>query len=539
MAFTARHEAWGRVDATLPDLGCGQSWEVVHRARPRVAIDCPQCGHGLHAKVSPLGLRFFAHDPNAPQCTLSGESLEHHLLKLELVTWVRDAGWHGELEVQAPGGRWRADVLAVSPDGSRQVAWEAQLSAITPDEIRRRTANLHRDGVEVCWVTPTAAPWLGAAPSIQAAPVAENWLLLAGVKRLAITTEPAGQAPASMRRWELVEDITLQTFVAWVLQGRVIEHRVLQRSNLGATIWTAPHYVALERELAQIEALEAEQERERALLNRKAFSAQVQEQLKEQQIAASDAAKGEIRRALAVGHSGIAEPRRAAIQKALEAWAVAQGLTHLQIVFGAGGGAARWAGGSAVLADGHPVGTLMPSPQLLGDLVPVDALVLFATCYTEARDLAYRAADDATIVRLEGKGISAVDKVADFLVSGPSISAEVERLQREAAGTPRQPESRDSMLWAVTVLVKELRRARSDDLDSLFRVTAKFGQLVGAGLLDQEAVCRATIAFTRHAGWAPVTSYGLELDADIRQQVAAAAAYQPPPGSPRRPLLLG
>ncbi|MFJ9149156.1 hypothetical protein ACIRP7_14010 [Streptomyces sp. NPDC102270] len=37
----------------------------------------------MHAKVSSLGLRFFAHAPGAPTCTLAEESKAHHLLKLE------------------------------------------------------------------------------------------------------------------------------------------------------------------------------------------------------------------------------------------------------------------------------------------------------------------------------------------------------------------------------------------------------------------------------------------------------------------------
>lgn len=54
-------------------------------------MHCPECAHPLHAKVSRYGLRFFAHDPGSPTCALAGESMEHHLLKLELATVVRAA----------------------------------------------------------------------------------------------------------------------------------------------------------------------------------------------------------------------------------------------------------------------------------------------------------------------------------------------------------------------------------------------------------------------------------------------------------------
>jgi hypothetical protein len=370
-------------------------------------------------------------------------------------------------------------------------------------------------------------------------PGAESWTLLAGVRRLATSSEPTGQTPAPARWWEPVAGITLPAFVAWVLEERVVVQRALHRADLRATFWTAPDYVALERELAQIDALQAEEERTRLRLAQGALSERIKEQLEEQQIAALEAAKDETRRARGSAHSGIPEPRRAAIRTALDAWSVSQDLTDLQVVFGAGAGAAHWAGGSAVLAAGRPVGTLMPAPQLLGDLDSVDGMVLFATSYTEARDLAHCAAEGSTIVRLQGTGVRAVDGIADFLVSGPFVTADAERLQREAAGTPRQPESRDSMLWAVALLFQELRRARTGDLDVLYRVAGRLGEMAGAGLLDQEAVCRATVVVARNAGWPPVTADGMQdLEDAIRGQVAASAAYQRPAGSLRR-LLLG
>lgn len=86
-------------------------------------------------------MRFFAHDPERrPDCPAALETMEHHLLKLELATAVRSLGWRAELEATRPGASWRVDVLAVSPDGSTSMAWEAQLSAITAQEIAGRTS---------------------------------------------------------------------------------------------------------------------------------------------------------------------------------------------------------------------------------------------------------------------------------------------------------------------------------------------------------------------------------------------------------------
>ncbi|WP_457034191.1 hypothetical protein [Kitasatospora sp. P5_F3] len=127
MAFRAVHAEWGTVFAHLPDLGCGQAWKTVWRARPGAPLVCAECRHPVHAKVSRSGLRFFAHAPRPPHCeiALQGESEAHHLLELELTGAARDAGAHAELEARAPDGSWRADVLATDPAGtSRRPARE-------------------------------------------------------------------------------------------------------------------------------------------------------------------------------------------------------------------------------------------------------------------------------------------------------------------------------------------------------------------------------------------------------------------------------
>ena len=142
----------GLLDATLVDLGTGTAWDSIHRVRPRVALTCQACGGSMHAKVSPRGSRFFAHDVARSDCPLNGESPDHRLLKSAVAAAVRAAGWHATLEATGPDLRWRADVLATSPDGSRRVAWEAQLAQQHDDDTRARTDRYTRDGVEVVWI---------------------------------------------------------------------------------------------------------------------------------------------------------------------------------------------------------------------------------------------------------------------------------------------------------------------------------------------------------------------------------------------------
>ncbi|MFF4605916.1 competence protein CoiA family protein [Streptomyces sp. NPDC001339] len=222
MAFTATHPELGRIDATMLDLGCGLDWGRVHRVRPRVLLTCPECGHGVHAKLSPRRMRYFAHDPGRPsECELSNESLEHHLLKLELATVVREAGWHADLEVRAEDGAWRADVLASSPDGARRMAWEAQLSAITHDEVRERTARYAAEEIAVCWVSPRDwVPWIDAVPAIRAAPRdgSHGWSVVEGLARFDYQEGLWISTPAR-----------LTVFVRWALEKQVSPCHVLKR----------------------------------------------------------------------------------------------------------------------------------------------------------------------------------------------------------------------------------------------------------------------------------------------------------------------
>jgi hypothetical protein len=243
VAFSAIHPDFGRIDATVADLSCGLAWDQVYKVRPRVTLRCPECGHGVHARVSRRGLRHFAHDPGRPDdCDWLNESLEHHQLKLALATTVRATGWRAELEVTGPDGAWRADVLAASPVGTRRIAWEAQLSPITDDDIHDRTVRYWADDVDVCWVSPAAGtPWLGIVPSIRVAVRGEG-------NNLAVVD---GAAEFRFREgsWRIPPNLALVEFVRWVQDELLVFHQVLpryRRIRIGAggyvrrqAIWTS------------------------------------------------------------------------------------------------------------------------------------------------------------------------------------------------------------------------------------------------------------------------------------------------------------
>ncbi|MER5615869.1 competence protein CoiA family protein [Streptomyces sp. NPDC002215] len=224
MPFTALHPELGRLDSTLPGLGHSLEWGRIHKARPRVPLTCPDCSWGLHPKVSRYGVRFFCHDPERPKsCELLNESQEHHMLKLEIAGAIRSAGWFAALEVPAEDGSWRADVMASSADGSRRMAWEAQLSQITVDDIADRTDRYADEGIRVCWVHPGARPpqWISAVPAVRVrAPKdrGQPWVVDDGL---------AGFVYRS-GRWEIREE-TLERFVRWALEGQLVPAEVLRR----------------------------------------------------------------------------------------------------------------------------------------------------------------------------------------------------------------------------------------------------------------------------------------------------------------------
>jgi competence protein CoiA len=321
VAFVAIHPEVGRIDATLPDLGCGMSWAAVHKTRPRIALRCPACGHGVHAKVSSRKLRYFAHDPGRPvDCVWLNESLEHHRLKRALATAIRVVGWRADLEARAPDGSWRADVLASSLDGTRQVAWEAQLSPITDEDIIERTLRYQNDGVNVCWVsTAERVPWMGIVPSIR-------------VRNLDIDNDPDGNADGAAGdgfgnaedelAWTVIDGVAgfrysdgawriqrlpLVDFVGWVLHEQTFTHQIRPRYRriwIGAErryvrrhlVWTTSRSVD---EMIRHEAMRERQEerkrqqreREQAAEQRRREEAEARQQEVQRQRQVAEAAE--------------------------------------------------------------------------------------------------------------------------------------------------------------------------------------------------------------------------------------------------------
>ncbi|MFD3556858.1 competence protein CoiA [Streptomyces goshikiensis] len=390
MAFRAVHAEWGTVFSHLPDLGCGRAWEAVWKIRPPAPITCVECRHPMHPKTSERGLRFFAHAPHAPDCEIArqGESEAHHLLKLELASAARQAGAHAELEVRAPDGSWRADVLASDPAGAWRMALEAQLSPITAADIAERTARMDAHGVTCCWFSDRARPpWLGTVPSVR---------LVAGDDGVAVAE---GLVRFTGCSWQTAPQVPLADFLRWVFTCQVFPHdpsvRLGYPQRQLAQVWTALHYIRAEeaylwreeerqRQAAEQRArFEERADRRRADADRKNAASR--------RAALERAAAGEIqarRDNLGAARARLHDKlmRRPGVQQAVEHLAREH---HLTVTVGMSTTETRWGGGTPLIGpDGTPAAVLSPASGLVrGEAFRLLAgmLLLFETAGEQQR----------------------------------------------------------------------------------------------------------------------------------------------------------
>ncbi|MDH6538052.1 competence protein CoiA family protein [Streptomyces sp. SPB4] len=247
MGYTAVHPLWGRLDASLDDLGCGRAWTDVHRVK-ELELACPECGGRVFARVSQRSARHFYHQVRPEDCELANESPEHHLLKLELAIAARAAGWRADLEVSSETRNWRADVMVFDEHGRPFMALEAQLSPMTPQDARMRTDRYAQDGVAVCWVALQDRPWERVVPSLRVRFPQQRdkpWMVWHGMVRYA-------WAPRTLKakaKWEHIT-CSLGDAVKWVLEKRVHVHTSMN----GTVWWTAPAYEHLAVTRAELEA---------------------------------------------------------------------------------------------------------------------------------------------------------------------------------------------------------------------------------------------------------------------------------------------
>lgn len=114
-------------------------------------LHMPCCAAAAIARVSPRGLRHFAHKGrrSTTECFAPPESEDHLRAKAEIVAACRAAGYDATPEAAAPDGSWRADVLAER--GSVRIAFEVQYSRQSRDETLARQRRYADAGIRGCW----------------------------------------------------------------------------------------------------------------------------------------------------------------------------------------------------------------------------------------------------------------------------------------------------------------------------------------------------------------------------------------------------
>ncbi|MEU9420180.1 hypothetical protein [Streptomyces sp. NPDC048272] len=123
---------------------------------------CPMRGCGPFGRVvaSPSRRHHFAHRSGADHASGTGlETLWHLSAKELLARWAAaDPALHGwqlhidDTPITMPDGWRRPDVLAISPDGAEQVAFEVQYSELTGEQWRARHHFYARAGVVDIWL---------------------------------------------------------------------------------------------------------------------------------------------------------------------------------------------------------------------------------------------------------------------------------------------------------------------------------------------------------------------------------------------------
>jgi hypothetical protein len=123
-----------------------ENWVRLRTDRVEVRLPCGRPGFG---RRSHLGTQHFVHRSRHAGCLWAHESAEHVEAKKLIVDAARACGW--DVQTEQCGDDWRADVLAISPDHLRRVAFEVQLSPQNFETTSTRQRRYARDGIEGVW----------------------------------------------------------------------------------------------------------------------------------------------------------------------------------------------------------------------------------------------------------------------------------------------------------------------------------------------------------------------------------------------------
>lgn len=126
------------------------AWDVIREQGP---FFCPECEERVVVKKGSFITHHFAHLPSS-ECTYGvGESEEHRQAKYQIYEALRQHPGVTKLAVERPLGEVRPDI-SFCWEGRDYVAIEMQISAISPEEIARRTSIYTTKKIAVLWTKP-------------------------------------------------------------------------------------------------------------------------------------------------------------------------------------------------------------------------------------------------------------------------------------------------------------------------------------------------------------------------------------------------
>ncbi|WP_226576970.1 competence protein CoiA [Halobacillus litoralis] len=112
---------------------------------------CPVCEETVSVRIGSKVIPHFAHRPDSTCASNKGsESMEHEKGKWTLYHWLRNQGYHAQLEHYIKSLKQKPDLWVKT--SSKRIAIEYQCSTITVKEVQRRTAKYLSTGIFPFWL---------------------------------------------------------------------------------------------------------------------------------------------------------------------------------------------------------------------------------------------------------------------------------------------------------------------------------------------------------------------------------------------------
>jgi len=132
-----------------PDLSREEWTTLKSRHTKGLTITMGCCGAPGHLRVSKKGTQHFYHAVDTG-CNYEQESKEHLEIKYQIYRTCTSENWETCVEFPAPDRTWISDVYASGY--GRKIAFEIQISTISPDVLEERDRKYRNEGIESYWL---------------------------------------------------------------------------------------------------------------------------------------------------------------------------------------------------------------------------------------------------------------------------------------------------------------------------------------------------------------------------------------------------